>query len=63
MNIKCESDDDLPLSTILSIPVCAIIVRSVFKKKTTSIIHKFFYMNVFMNMKTKMKMIRMLQYK
>ena len=30
MNIKCESDDDLPLSTILSIPVCVIIVRSVF---------------------------------
>ena len=29
MKIKFESDDDLPLSIILNIPVCVIIVRSV----------------------------------
>ena len=30
MKIRFESDDDLPLSKILSIPVCIITVRSVF---------------------------------
>ena len=30
IKIRFESDDDLPLSKILSIPVCIIIVRSVF---------------------------------
>ena len=41
MKIKVESDDDLPLSKILNILVCVIIVRSVFKKIVT-IIQKFF---------------------
>ena len=61
MKIKFESDDDLPLGKILGIPLCAIIVRSAFQK-TTNIIHKFFYTNVFMNMNMKMKMIFMPMY-
>ena len=32
MNIKFKSNDDLPLGKILNIPVCIIIVRSVFKE-------------------------------
>ena len=32
MKIKFESDDDLPLGKMLNIPVCVIIVRSVFRK-------------------------------
>ena len=32
IKIKFESDDDLPLSKILNIPLCVIIVRSVFQK-------------------------------
>ena len=32
MKIKFESDDDLPLGKILSIPVCIITVRSVFQE-------------------------------
>ena len=32
MKIKFKSDDDLPLSKILNIPVCVIIVRSVFQE-------------------------------
>ena len=32
MKIKFESNDDLPLGKILNIPVCTIIVRSVFKE-------------------------------
>ena len=32
IKIKFESDDDLPLGKILSIPVCVIIVRSFFQK-------------------------------
>ena len=32
MKIKFESNDDLPLGTILNIPVCVIIVRSVFEE-------------------------------
>ena len=47
MKIKFESDDDFPLSKILNIPVCIIIVRSVFPEN--NIIHKYFYMSVFMN--------------
>ena len=32
MKIKFESDDDLPLTIIINIPVCAIIINSVFEK-------------------------------
>ena len=32
MKIRSESDDDLPLGKILSIPMCIIAVRSVFKR-------------------------------
>ena len=32
MIIKFESDDDLPLGEILNIPLCVIIVRSVFQE-------------------------------
>ena len=32
MKIKFESDDDLPLGKILNIPVCIIIVRSIFQE-------------------------------
>ena len=39
----------LPLGKILSIPVCIIVVGSVFQK-TAIIIHKFIYMNVCMNL-------------
>ena len=31
MKIKFESDDDLPFSKIINIPVCVIIVRAVFE--------------------------------
>ena len=47
--IKFESDDDLPLSKIISVPVCVIIMGGVFEEN--NIIHKFCYMIVFMNMK------------
>ena len=60
--IEFESDDDLPLGKILNIPVCAIIVKTVFKKMT-NIIHKFIYMNVFMGMNMNMKMILIPLYK
>ena len=52
IKIKFESNDDLPLGKILNIPVCIIIVRSVFKEMV-NIIHKFCYMNVCVNMKKK----------
>ena len=32
MKIKFESNDDLPLGKILNIPVCVIIVKSVFQE-------------------------------
>ena len=32
MRIKFESDNDLPLGKILNIPVCVIIVKSVFQE-------------------------------
>ena len=63
MKIKFESDDDLSLGKILSIPLCVIIVRSVFqKKKKTNLIRKFFCMSV-MSMNMNMKMIFMVLYK
>ena len=35
MKIKFESDDDLPLGKILNIPLCVIIVKSVFQENDT----------------------------
>ena len=32
MKIRFESDDNLPLGKILNIPVCVIIIRSVFQE-------------------------------
>ena len=45
MKIKFESDDDLPLGKVLSIPVCIIAVL------IAIITHKFIYMNVCMSIK------------
>ena len=50
MKIKFESNDDLPVSKIINIPVCVLIIRGVLKK-ILNIIHKFCYMIVFMSMK------------
>ena len=47
--IRFDSDNDLPLGKILNIPSLIIIARSVFKE-TTSIIIKFIYMNVCINL-------------
>ena len=59
MKIKFESDDNLPLGKILNIPVCVIIVRSVFQVNNKY--HpQVFYINFFMNMNMNMKMIFML---
>ena len=49
MKIRFDSDNDLPLGKILNIPSLIIIARSVFKE-TTSIIIKFIYMNVCINL-------------
>ena len=47
MNIKFELDDKLPLGKILNIPVCVIIVRSVFQENNKYylqvFLHEFFY--------------------
>ena len=47
MKIKFESDDDLRLGKILNIPVCVIIVRSVFKENNNYypqvFLHECFY--------------------
>ena len=46
MKIKFESDDELPISKILSIPVCVIIVKGVFEednKHPQVLLHKCFY--------------------
>ena len=40
MKIKFESDDDLPISEIINIPVCVIIIRGALKK-IVNIIHRF----------------------
>ena len=45
MKIRLESDDNLPFGKILSVPVMGL-----FFKKTTGIIHKFFCMNVCINL-------------
>ena len=52
MKIRFESNDDLPLGKILSIPSMII---DLFFKKTTNIIHKFVYMNVCMNLEMNYK--------
>ena len=49
MKIRFDSDNDLPLGKILNIPSLIIIARSVFKE-ITSIIIKFIYMNVCINL-------------
>ena len=54
MKINFESDDDLPLGKIINIPVCVTVVKEeevVFLKKIANIIHKFYYIFVFMSMK------------
>ena len=47
MKIKFESDDNLPLGKILNIPVCIVIVRSVFQKNKNyypqGFLHECFY--------------------
>ena len=50
MKIRFESDDDLPISKIINISLCVIIIRG-FLKKIVNIVHKFCYMIVFMSMK------------
>ena len=55
MKIKFESDDNLPLGKLLNIPVC-VLLNLIFKK-TTNIIRKYFYINVYMSTNIKMKMI------
>ena len=47
MKIKFESDDNLPLDKIVNIPVCIIIVKSVFQKNNNHypqvLLHECFY--------------------
>ena len=47
MKIKFKSDNDLPLGKILNIPVCIIIVTSVFQEKNNCypqvFLHECFY--------------------
>ena len=47
MKIRFESDNDLPLGKILNIPVCVIIVRSVFRENNKYYpqvhLHEFYY--------------------
>ena len=50
MKARSESNDDLPLSKLLNIPMCIIIVKSVFQEDN-NIIHKFYYMNVCISMR------------
>ena len=59
MKIRFQSDDDLPLGKILNIPVCVIIVRSVFQESSNYYPH-FFYINVLMSVN--MNMILMFLY-
>ena len=49
MKIRFESNDDLPLGKILTIPCMITVVKSVFEQ-TANIIHKFIYMNVGINL-------------
>ena len=47
MKIKFESDDDLPISKIINIPVCVVFVRGVFEEGSKYcqqvLLHKYFY--------------------
>ena len=57
MKITFESDDDLPLSKIINNRVCVIVARGDLRK-IINISHKFYYTNVFMNMK-KMQILQL----
>ena len=57
MKIKFESNDDLLLGKILSIPVCIVTVGSVFQE------HNIYYLQVYMNVCMSMKMILIPLYK
>ena len=50
MKIKFEPDDDLPVSEIINIPVCVIIIRGVFEEDS-KYYPKFYDTNLFMSMK------------
>ena len=50
MKARFKSNDDLPLSKMLNIPVCIIIVKSVFQEDY-KFIYKFYYMNVSISMR------------
>ena len=50
MKIKFESKDDLPISKIINIPVCVIIITGVFEEDS-KYYHNFFCMIIFMSMK------------
>ena len=58
MKIKSESDDDLPSGKILNIPLCVIIVRSVFQENN-NYYPQVFLMGVFMSMNMNWKMVLM----
>ena len=57
MKIKFESNDDLLLGKILSIPVCIVTVASVFQEDNI------YYLQVYMNVCMSMKMILIPLYK
>ena len=57
---KFESNDDLPLGKILNIPVCIIVVKSVFIK--FYFFCKFYYMNACMKIKSKSFLNQILLY-
>ena len=50
MKIKFEPDDDLPVSEIINIPVCVIIIRGVFEEDS-KYYPKFYDTNLIMSMK------------
>ena len=50
MKIRFKTSDDLPLSKIINIPVCVVILSSIVKENM-NIIHRSCYMIVFMNTK------------
>ena len=49
MKTRFESNDDLPFSKILNIPVCIIIARSVFQEDNNYM--NFYYMNAHISMR------------
>ena len=48
MKVKLETNDNLPISKIINVPMCVIILRGV---SEVNIIHNCFYMIVFISMK------------